>query len=188
MREHGINKFKIVIDKKLVADEPMIYYKKGERIVGQNLANYTAVFAEIWIDDKKIESSVDLYSLFFLSRGIYSLLPTSNIKRSLFAPFGSIRGSAVEFRQGNGITPRFRTHNIEWRISAPWDGYSKILDKRFYSFDAMHYNYQLKMAWATLKEMAKDERAALEGDCLSLAKELSIWKELNGSMVAWLEK
>ena len=50
----------------------------------------------------------------------------------------------------DGIHVKWRKNSVEWRIKDKRDGYEKILDKMFYSFDRKQYEKEVLTAYQTL--------------------------------------
>lgn len=55
----------------------------------------------------------------------------------------------------DGIHVKWRKKSIEWRIKDKRDGYEKILDKMFYSFDRKQYEQEVLTAYQTLCKLVE---------------------------------
>lgn len=55
----------------------------------------------------------------------------------------------------DGIRVKWRKNSVEWRIKDKYDGYEKILDKMFYSFDRKQYEQEVLTAYQTLCKLVE---------------------------------
>ena len=56
----------------------------------------------------------------------------------------------------DGVHVKWRKNSVEWRIKDKHDGYEKILDKMFYSFDRKQYEQEVLTAYRTLCKLVEN--------------------------------
>lgn len=72
-----------------------------------------------------------------------------------FYPFTCSCGIAWCASIWDGIHVKWRKNSVEWRIKDRRDGYEKILDKMFYSFDRKQYEKEVLTAYQTLCKLVE---------------------------------
>lgn len=73
-----------------------------------------------------------------------------------FYPFTCSCGVAGCASIWGGIHVKWRKKSVEWRIKDKRDGYKKILDKMFYSFDRKQYEQEVLTAYQTLCNLVEN--------------------------------
>ena len=73
-----------------------------------------------------------------------------------FYPFTCSCGVAGCASIWDGIHVKWRKKSVEWRIKDKRDGYEKILDKMFYSFDRKQYEQEVLTAYQTLCRLVEN--------------------------------
>ena len=72
-----------------------------------------------------------------------------------FYPFTCSCGVAGCASIWDGVHVKWRKKGVEWRIKDKRDGYEKILDKMFYSFDRKQYEQEVLTAYQTLCKLVE---------------------------------
>ena len=72
-----------------------------------------------------------------------------------FYPFTCSCGVAGCASIWDGVHVKWRKNSVEWRIKDERDGYEKILDKMFYSFDRKQYEQEVLTAYQTLCKLVE---------------------------------
>ena len=73
-----------------------------------------------------------------------------------FYPFTCSCGVAGCASIWDGVHVKWRKNSVEWRIKDKRDGYEKILDKMFYSFDRKQYEQEVLTAYQTLCKLVEN--------------------------------
>lgn len=73
-----------------------------------------------------------------------------------FYPFTCSCGIAGCSSIWDGIHVKWRKNSVEWRIKDKRDGYEKILDKMFYSFNRKQYEQEVLTAYQTLCKLVEN--------------------------------
>ena len=88
--------------------------------------------------------------------GYIAITKSWHYNLTCFYPFTCSCGVAGCASIWDGIHVKWRKKSVEWRIKDKRDGYEKILDKMFYSFDRKQYEQEVLTAYQTLCKLVEN--------------------------------
>lgn len=182
------NTFKLIIEPVTIKDVITYYDESIGEWVDDHALEVKTFKATAYIDGKKINSYVDVYSLFFDIKKWREKSMIGCPDYSVFMPFSCSCGEAGCAGIWDGIYPKVRKHTVEWRVKSDKDGYVRLFDKRFYQFSRLEYELELKNAWKKLNELAIDPDVKVDDvhDNRSLKYFLDRWARVNPVIAAEL--
>lgn len=123
-------------------------------INGKEVKHYTDLFAFLreFVNKSVVSNYADWYGESYKDTGTDYVAITKAWRYNLtdFYPFTCSCGVAGCASIWDGILVKWRKNSVEWRIKDKRDGYEKILDKMFYSFDRKQYEQEVLTAYQTL--------------------------------------
>ena len=129
-------------------------------INGKEIKHYTDLFAFLreFVNKSVVSNYADWYGESYKDTGTDYIPITKAWRYNLtdFYPFTCsccVAGCASVW---NGIHVKWRKNSVEWRIKDKRDGYEKILDKMFYSFDRKQYEQEVLTAYQTLCKLVEN--------------------------------
>lgn len=128
-------------------------------INGKEIKHYTDLFAFLreFVNKSVVSNYADWYGESYKDTGIKYIAITKSWHYNLtdFYPFTCSCGVAGCASIWDGIHVKWRKNSVEWRIKDKRDGYEKILDKMFYSFDRKQYEQEVLTAYQTLCKLVE---------------------------------
>lgn len=128
-------------------------------INGKEVKHYTDLFAFLreFVNKSVVSNYADWYGKSYKDSGIGYVAITKAWHYNLtdFYPFTCSCGVAGCASIWRGINVKWRNNSVEWRIKDKRDGYEKILDKMFYSFDRKQYEQEVLTAYQTLCKLVE---------------------------------
>lgn len=129
-------------------------------INGKEIKHYTDLFAFLreFVNKSVVSNYADWYGESYKDTGTDYVAITKAWRYNLtdFYPFTCSCGIAGCSSIWDGIHVKWRKNSVEWRIKDKRDGYEKILDKMFYSFDRKHYEKEVLTAYQTLCKLVEN--------------------------------
>lgn len=129
-------------------------------INGKEIKHYTDLFAFLreFVNKSVVSNFADWYGESYKDTGTDYIPITKSWHYNLtcFYPFTCSCGIAGCSSIWDGIHVKWRKNSVEWRIKDKRDGYEKILDKMFYSFDRKHYEKEVLTAYQTLCKLVEN--------------------------------
>lgn len=123
-------------------------------INGKEIKHYTDLFAFLreFVNKSVVSNYADWYGESYKDTGTDYVAITKSWRYNLtdFYPFTCSCGVAGCSSIWDDIHVKWRRNSVEWRIKDKRDGYEKILDKMFYSFDRKQYEKEVLTAYQTL--------------------------------------
>lgn len=134
-----------------------------ERIVeinGKEIKHYTDIWAFFreFVNKNVVSNYADWYGESYKDTGTDYVAITKAWRYNLtdFYPFTCSCGVAGCASIWDGIHVKWRKNSVEWRIKDRRNGYEKILDKMFYSFDRKQYEQEILTAYQTLCKLVEN--------------------------------
>lgn len=128
-------------------------------INGKEIKHYTDLFAFLreFVNKSVVSNYADWYGESYKDTGTDYVAITKAWRYNLtdFYPFTCSCGVAGCASIWDGIHVKWRRDSVEWRIKDKRDGYEKILDKMFYSFDRKQYEQEVLTAYQTLCKLVE---------------------------------
>lgn len=128
-------------------------------INGKEVKHYTDLFAFLreFVNKSVVSNYADWYGESYKDTGVEYIPITKSWHYNLtcFYPFTCSCGVAGCASIWDGIHVKWRKKSVEWRIKDKRDGYEKILDKMFYSFDRKQYEQEVLTAYQTLCKLVE---------------------------------
>lgn len=128
-------------------------------IDGKEIKHYTDLFAFLreFVNKSVVSNYADWYGESYKDTGTDYVAITKAWRYNLtdFYPFTCSCGVAGCASIWDGIHVKWRKNSVEWRIKDKRDGYEKILDKMFYSFDRKQYEQEVLTAYQTLCKLVE---------------------------------
>lgn len=128
-------------------------------INGKEVKHYTGLFDFLreFVNKSVVSNYADWYGESYKDTGTGYVAITKAWRYNLtdFYPFTCSCGVAGCASIWNGIHVKWRKNSVEWRIKDKRDGYEKILDKMFYSFDRKQYEQEVLTAYQTLCKLVE---------------------------------
>lgn len=128
-------------------------------INGKEIKHYTDLWAFFreFVEKANISNCAEYFGNTYKKVG-HELVPITkswHYNLTTFYPFTCSCGIAGCSSIWDGIHVKWRKSSIEWRIKDKRDGYEKILDKMFYSFDRKQYEQEVLTAYQTLCKLVE---------------------------------
>lgn len=128
-------------------------------INGKEIKHYIDLFAFLreFVNKSVVSNYADWYGESYKDTGTDYIAITKAWRYNLsnFYPFTCPCGVAGCASIWWGIHVKWRKSSVEWRIKDKRDGYEKILDKMFYSFDRKQYEQEVLTAYQTLCKLVE---------------------------------
>lgn len=129
-------------------------------INGKEIKHYTDLYAFLreFVNKSVVSNYADWYGESYKDTGTKYIAITKSWHYNLtcFYPFTCSCGIAGCSSIWDGIHVKWRKNSVEWRIKDKRDGYEKILDKMFYSFDRKQYEKEVLTAYQTLCKLVEN--------------------------------
>lgn len=128
-------------------------------INGKEIKHYTDLFAFLreFVNKSVVSNYADWYGESYKDTGTDYIAITKSWHYNLtnFYPLTCSCGVAGCASIWDGIHVKWRKKSVEWRIKDKRDGYEKITDKMFYSFDRKQYEQEVLTAYQTLCKLVE---------------------------------
>lgn len=128
-------------------------------INGKEVKHYTDLFAFLreFVNKSVVSNYADWHGESYKDTGTDYVTITKawRYKLTNFYPFTCSCGVAGCASIWDGVHVKWRKNSVEWRIRDKRDGYEKVLDKMFYSFDRKQYEQEVLTAYQTLCKLAE---------------------------------
>ena len=129
-------------------------------INGKEIKHYTDLFALLreFVNKSVVSNYTDWYGESYKDTGTDYVAITKSWRYNLtdFYPFTCSCGVAGCASVWDGVHVKWRKKSVDWRIKDKRDGYEKILDKMFYSFDRKQYEQEVLTAYQTLCKLVEN--------------------------------